>query len=60
MATELQLEANRPNYVRSTGPKTPSGKVRSSMNVCKHGLTAQTIIIGDEDPAQFDALPQSA
>jgi hypothetical protein len=56
MATELQLEANRANCVRSTGPKTASGKARSSMNACKHGLTAQTIIIGDEDPAQFECL----
>ena len=56
MATERQLEANRANSVRSTGPKSRLGKARSSMNACKHGLTAQAVIIGDEDPAQFDAL----
>ena len=26
------------------------------MNACKHGLTAETIIIGDEDPRAFDTL----
>ena len=56
MPTERQLEANRANSVRSTGPKGLLGKARSSMNACKHGLTAQTVVIEDEDPAQFDVL----
>ena len=56
MSTVNQLRANRANARRSTGPKTVSGKARSSMNACKHGLTAQTVIIGDEDPTQFDCL----
>ena len=56
MATKTQLEANRANARRSTGPKTASGKARSSMNGLKHGLTAETIVIGDEDPAQFERL----
>jgi hypothetical protein len=56
MATKTQLEANRANARRSTGPKTPSGKARSSMNACKHGLTAKEIVIWDEDPAEFEAL----
>mgnify|MGYP001828964736 CR=1 FL=1 len=54
MPTKIQLEANRANAQRSTGPKTPSGKARSSMNAVKHGLTAKKIVIGDEDPHQFD------
>jgi hypothetical protein len=28
------------------------------MNAFKHGLTAQTVVIGDEDPADFDRLRQ--
>jgi len=56
MATERQLEANRANSVRSTDPKSLLGKARSSMNACKHGLTAQTVVLEDEDPAQFDVL----
>lgn len=59
MATKIQLEANRANARRSTGPKTPSGKARSSMNAVKHGLTAKKIVIGDEDPHQFDLLREA-
>ena len=56
MTTERQLEANRANSVRGTGPKSLLGKARSSMNACKHGLTAKTVVLEDEDPAQFDSL----
>jgi hypothetical protein len=56
MSTVNQLSANRANARQSTGPKTLSGKARSSMNACRHGLTARTVIIGKEDPVEFDAL----
>jgi hypothetical protein len=39
MATEKQIAANRANAKRSTGPKTASGKVRSSRNAFRHGLS---------------------
>ena len=26
------------------------------MNACRHGLTARTVVIGKEDPVEFDAL----
>ena len=29
------------------------------MNACKHGLTARTVVIGKEDPVEFDALRQA-
>ena len=54
MTSEKPLNANRANATRGTGPKSTSGKARSRMNSCKHGLTGQTVVIGDEDPAQFD------
>ena len=48
--------ANRANARRSTGPKTEAGKALSRTNAYKHGLTAQTIVIGDEDPKAFERL----
>ena len=56
MTSRRQLEANRSNAKRSTGPKTESGKTRSKMNAIKHGLAGANILVLDEDPAQFEAL----
>jgi hypothetical protein len=39
MATERQIEANRRNATKSTGPKSASGKKRSSQNAYLHGLS---------------------
>lgn len=39
MASERQIEANRRNAKHSTGPKTDQGKVRSSQNARRHGLS---------------------
>ncbi|MCK1324667.1 MULTISPECIES: hypothetical protein [unclassified Bradyrhizobium] len=38
MASIRQIEANRANAKRSTGPRTMPGKVRSSRNALRHGL----------------------
>ena len=40
MATEEQFKANRANAKRSTGPKTAAGKLKSSRNAFRHGLSA--------------------
>jgi len=40
MATQAQLEANRQNAQKSTGPRTEAGKAKSSQNALTHGLTA--------------------
>lgn len=40
--TDAQLAANRANAQRSTGPRTPEGKARSSQNARTHGLRSET------------------
>ena len=39
MATEKQIAANRANAKKSTGPKTALGKLKSSRNAYRHGLS---------------------
>ena len=39
MASEKQIAANRANAKRSTGPKTAAGKMVSSRNAFRHGLS---------------------
>lgn len=56
MASEKQLQANRANAKKSTGPKTEIGKSRSRRNAWKHGLTAESIIIAGEDGSEFEQL----
>ena len=56
MATELQIAASRANGARSQGPVSIDGKARSSQNAVRHGLTAKTVVLNNEDPAQFKIL----
>ena len=53
---QQRAEANRINAQRSSGPKTELGKSRSKMNALKHGFSAKKVVIGNEDPREFDAL----
>jgi hypothetical protein len=56
MATIKQIEANRLNAQKSTGPRSVEGKSRSSMNALKSGIDAQSETITGEDPAALEAL----
>jgi hypothetical protein len=40
VATEKQIAANRANAQKSTGPKTLAGKLKSSRNAYRHGLSS--------------------
>jgi AraC-like DNA-binding protein len=44
---------NRANSAHSTGPRTESGKQRSSLNALSHGLTARTAVLPTEDPETY-------
>ncbi len=56
MLSEKQLEANRANAQKSTGPKTEAGKKRSALNATRHGLTGQVVVLPEEDLAAFNQL----
>src|SRR6266576_68540 len=56
MATPAQINANRANALRSTGPRSGEGKSASRFNALKHGIDAASIVIPGEDPADYDAL----
>jgi hypothetical protein len=49
MTSFRQIEANRRNALKSTGPKTEDGKRQSRCNAVRHGLTAETVIGALED-----------
>jgi len=61
--SEKQLNANRQNAQKSTGPRTVEGKNVSSRNGIKHGLHATDIVINSpnlkEDQSLYDELVQS-
>src|SRR5215212_3692110 len=56
MTTFKQIEANRRNARRSTGPTTEEGKLRSRQNAVRHGLTAETVIGALEDAEDYKAF----
>jgi len=49
MTSFRQIEANRCNATKSTGPKTEAGKMRSRQNAVRHGLSAETVVEIVED-----------
>jgi hypothetical protein len=55
VASQRQIEANRRNARRSTGPKTPEGKAIASRNRSLHGFRSRGPLLPGEDPAEFAA-----
>ncbi len=58
MPTRKQLEANRRNATKSTGPRTREGKSLSSKNATKHGLVSKQVLLQDESEEEFEEFSQ--
>ena len=56
MTSYRQIEANRRNALKSTGPKTEAGKRVLRCNAARHGLTAETVIGALEDAEDYKAF----
>ena len=60
MSTLRQIEANRRNAQKSTGPTSVTGKAASSMNALKTGIHAKSLVLSTEDPAELDELVEDS
>jgi len=56
MTSYRQIEANRRNALKSTGPKSEEGKQASRCNALRHGLTAETVIGSLENAEDYKAF----
>jgi len=56
MTSYRQIEANRRNALKSTGPRSEQGKQASRCNAVRHGLTAETVIGALEDAEDYKAF----
>ncbi len=45
MSTQAQIDANRANAQKSTGPRTPQGKAISRMNAVEHGFRSRDVVV---------------
>jgi hypothetical protein len=54
MATAAQIDANRRNAQKSTGPRTTEGKNRSRMNALDHGCRAKVLVLPTEEFGQYE------
>ena len=56
MSSLKQIEANRRNALKSTGPNNTGRQSAFSRNAIRHGLTAETVIAGLEDTEDYQAF----
>jgi anti-sigma-K factor RskA len=56
MTSFRQIEANRRNARKSSGPTTEQGKQRPRCNAVRHDLTAETVIGALEDAEDYRAF----
>ena len=56
MPTQKQIDANRLNAQKSTGPRTDQGKSKSRLNAIRDNITGQIITLSDKDRPIFEDL----
>jgi hypothetical protein len=56
MSSQSQIEANRANAQRSTGPRTEAGKAASSLNAATHGLCSRNVFLPGENPEDWQKI----
>jgi len=59
MATNAQIQANRLNAQKSTGPRSEEGKAASRFNALKFGIEARSRVIPGENPDQLETLTRA-
>ncbi len=58
MSTQKEIDANRENAQKSTGPSSSDGLKRSSLNSTVHGFTGQTLLLSDAEKAPYEQFVQ--
>ena len=58
MSSESQINANRANAKKSTGPRTIEGKNIARFNATRHGVTGQIFALIPADEKKFNALEE--
>src|SRR5579863_2975220 len=56
MPSPAQYAANKLNALLSPGPTSPQGRIRSSVNALRHGLTARVVVLPTEDMNAYKAF----
>jgi len=59
MSTQRKIDSARANGAKSHGPITEQGRKTSSMNALKHGLTAKTVVLSNENDDEHTTLLES-
>jgi hypothetical protein len=54
MNSQAKIDANRRNSLKSTGPNTPEGRLKSSMNSLKHGNRSKKVALLREESISFE------
>jgi hypothetical protein len=59
MTSEKQVEANRQNALKSTGPLSIEGKSRASKNAMKHGILSKNLVVSGEKTSEYQSFRQN-